>query len=190
MAFRKLKILLESEGHVPLMVHRLSLIPLGEKGTPPIRFRAKGQKAVRKELDDIAGLASKLASALDGLCEPSIVALADNGFLQLFKHLDLSTGLRKLSDIARSADLAAVAAKGDRKPKNNLAAGIANILAHDYETLTGKIPTLVTPTDTRERKHSPFITLVGDIFAALGIDAKPEGYAKEAKEKFAARKNQ
>ncbi|MEC5405123.1 hypothetical protein VOM14_05985 [Paraburkholderia sp. MPAMCS5] len=204
-AFRKLHIGPDAESQLPVMVHALSLIPKGESGIAPPEFRLKGREAVRKDLQEIAALADKLAGALDVLCEPAIIALADGGLLQMqhrevavvlgpngeritdAKTYDLQAVLRKVSAIAASANLSDVPeVQGRGRPRNNLATGVADILAHDYWTLTGKTPAVATDPFSGERVGS-FFELVEDVFQALRIEASPAAYAREAEISFKER---
>lgn len=204
-AFRKLEIDPDAKPQLPVMVHALSLIPKGASGIAPPQFRLKGREAVRKDLQEIAVLADKLAGALDVLCEPAVIALADGGLLQMqhrevavilgpngeratkAETYDLQAVLRKVSTIAASANLSDVPeAQGRGRPRNNLATGVANILAHDYRTLTGKIPAVATDPLSGERIGS-FFELVQDVFHALRIEASPAAYAREAEISFKER---
>ncbi|QIN60896.1 hypothetical protein SBC1_08750 [Caballeronia sp. SBC1] len=183
-AFRKLELLPGVESQISTMTDMLVPLYGGDRHPFPAHLRVKDRKTANLEIDKISSVANKLALLLDDLSEPSIDALADSGLLQIIHHDQLSAILKQVATIARKADLSKAAKTGDRGPANHLAKGIASILAHGFETLTGNVPTLVTPADTRQKKYSPFITLVGDVFSALNIDAKPEGYAKAAKESY------
>jgi hypothetical protein len=64
-----------------------------------------------------------------------------------------------------------------------LAKGVADILAHDYWTLTGRTPAVATDPLSGERIGS-FFELISDVFFALHIDASPAVYAREAEISF------
>lgn len=204
-AFRKLDIKPGVDSQLPVMVHTLSLIPKGGSGVAPPQFRLKGRGAVRKDLQEIAALAENLAGALDALSEPAIVALADGGLLQIqhrevavilgpngeraadAKTYDLQAVLRKVSTIATSANLSDVPeVQGRGRRRNNLATGVANILASYYFTLTGRTPAVATDPLSGKR-IGPFFDLVSDVFFALQIKASAAVYAREAEISFKER---
>lgn len=189
-AFRKLKILPPNEWRLNSIVQTLAFIPLGASGKSPRKFRAIGKKAARKELDDVAKTASKLKGLLDDLSQTSILALADAGLLQVVHHIDISNRLGSLEVFAKKADVSGVPEKqGKGQPQNNLVSGVANMIAHNYFTLTGRKPTVSTKNNgVQDIAYGPFFVLVGDIFRAMKIDASPEAAAREAVKAFKERK--
>jgi hypothetical protein len=188
-AFRKLSLSPEMVWKLPSIVQMLSFIPRGEKGTPPDNFREVGKKAARKQLDTVADLSERLAAAINDLSQTSIVALADTGLLQLIHHRQLANLLESVAGFARAAELSDVAEnQGRGRPPNNLASGVANILATNYAALTGKQPAVSTKNNGRQDiPYGQYFNLVTDVFSALKIDASPEAAARKAEKQFKER---
>lgn len=186
-AFKKLDIVSEYEWRLAISIDTLARLSGNAHIAKPAEFCVPDRSTVKKQLEDIAKRSRDLASMLDDLRGPSIDALADSGFFQIIHPAKLSAVLGHLALMTESADLSAVPKVGQRKPRNDLAMGVANILANDFFALTGKRPTLVTPSISSDghKKRGAFLSLVGDVFAALNIDAKPESFAKRAIEAFA-----
>jgi len=191
-AFRKLEIKDEAKHLLPNIIDALALIPKGDVGTPPPGFRLKGKKACRSELDKISELSDKLVGVIGDLAQPSIVALADAGLLQVIHHKELVSMLKQVSAIAQRADVSKVSEnQGAGRPKNNLAGGVANILASNYAKLTGKAPTVSTNNSgSQALPYGDFFDLVESVFKALGIDASPEAAARLGVKKFKERKQE
>lgn len=189
-AFRKLPILPSEEWRVPAVVDGLAAIAEANSKPTPAQPSKAGRAAVREQLDGIAHQCNDLANALGSLSHGARDALADAGMLQIVPGLQTHAGLqeilRKVSEVAQNANTDCLPESANGRQRNYLAGGVAAMLAKDYWRLTGKKPTLITPSDSDDghKKYSPFITLTMDIFEAIGIDGKPEHYAKEAKENF------
>jgi len=199
-AFRKLPILSNEEWRMPSIVCALAGIAEANSAPIPDEPKDAGRAVVQRQLDDIAQQCSKLASAFDALSRGARDALADCGLLQMqhrevsvvlgpqgerasdIKTYDLPAVLRKVSRMAENANTDALPENANGRQRNHLAGGVATILAKDYWRLTGKKPTRANraKTSRESEEYSPFYELVKDVFLAIGIDASPAAYAKEA----------
>lgn len=188
-AFRKLQILQENEWHLMPIIRTLSFIPRGETGTPPHKFSEVGRKAAQTEINSVSDAAETLKIAIDNLSQTSIVALANQGLLQIIHHRTLSDLLAKVFAVARQTNLDSVPeTQGRGRPRNNLARGVASILASNYATLTGKNPTVSTRSNgAQDVPYGPFFDLVTDIFKVLEINASAEAAARAAVKEFKER---
>jgi hypothetical protein len=117
-----------------------------------------------------------LVKAIDGLHEPTILALAAPSIVWLARG-----GLRRLAqqaaNAARQADVSNVPLKCPRQPENCRAPVVANYLANEYETFTGKRPTVRTRNGAA---YGPFLELVRKVFRAMSIDNSAEAAARKA----------
>lgn len=203
-ALAKLDVRDEYRWSVPVVIQSLLQIQTDAPDDPVPSFSVKGRVGVRKELDDVALIAEKLASHLDQLCEPAFTALADGGLLQIqhrrpsiiigsdgarssiVENFNLQGVLRRVAEMAREAHLDSVPeSQGKGRPPDGLVLVVSSILAADYSTLTGKAPTVGTRNNgVQDVPYGPFFDLVSDVFTALGINASPEAAARSAVRRY------
>ncbi|WP_086382285.1 hypothetical protein [Caballeronia sordidicola] len=179
-AFRKLPIREEAEYLLPSMVSTLCNIPVGADQSPIAKLRLVGRGRTRKQLDAVAKASNKLSIALQELNQPAIIALADSGLLQTVHPDSLIRMLAVLERTALAVDLSSVPeTQGGGAPVAGLTKGVANILANNYQRLTGKRP-VVSWDAHKESASGPFYVLVVDVFKALKIRADARTAARDA----------
>lgn len=178
-AFRRLPLLTGKEDSLRMAVNMLANVDCSGPGTPPPKFSAVGRNQTSKELQKLARLADALAECIDALHEPAILALADAG---LEVRLKLPSSLRDIAKRARQTDLDQLpAAPHGGKPTNNRAHAIADMLAYHYHALTGEEPSRhFDPYSDNDTSRSPFVTLVDEMFRAMGLHVNAEHVARAA----------
>lgn len=174
-AFRKLDIRAESERRLPGLVATFSALVGKVDVKTPAKFLPSGHAQAKRELRAIAKHAAALHTALGSAHEPTIFALADNGFLHHEIKADL---LIRLARAASTAEPRTTSAPVKGRPPNAGAAAIATLALGAYRDLTGKIPTLPTDPQTGLR-YGPFLNLVTDLFSILKVTANPEAAARK-----------
>ena len=94
---------------------------------------------------------------------------------------DLPLGARRAlnsANLEMMIEISKAPAVGGR-PREDFAAEVAGFVAEEYRRLTGRKPTV--PVRERDaRAYGPFLELVRDVFAALGIKASPVVWARHA----------
>ena len=203
------------EGQVERLCHMLVGVkdPDPKAGRVPPNFRNATNPTCAKELKRLAGQAGRLAKLaqppLDRarlgsaarqlaatLCElhqPTILALADAGFLGGERHalLDLARRIAEVREGASGDELwllryAADCASHSRqrptggahskgRPINQRVGVIVRILYNQFYTLTGRRPTItVNPSHLNSPASGAFLYLVRQVLSALAISASAE----------------
>ena len=144
--------------------------------TPGPAFRGIGRKAAEAERQHIVRLIQALKKRFGSLHAPVIGALADQGFL----NHDAMASLDRWLSIVGRADLSRVPRTyTPGRPKKVVANAIARVLARNYRLLTGKKATVPTKWDTG-KAYGSYVTLVHQVFTALGVIANAEACARNA----------
>lgn len=179
-AFRHLPLLKGKEDALQIAVSMLTNMDNTGLGTLPPKFSAVGRTQTAKELKELARLADTLAEHIDALHEPAILALVNVGLHEV--RLKLPPTLRDIAKQARQMDLDQVpTALLGGKPANKRAHAIADILAYHYRVLTGEEPSRrFDPYSGSAASQGPFIALVTEVFAALGLRENAEHVARAA----------
>jgi hypothetical protein len=151
---------------------------------------AASSGAARKELAELKKRAEGLLDAIGALHRPAIDALGYRAGA-LIGAGGLTTRLRILIASASSAAIPGQPPNRGAKVK----AGprkIALAVAEHYYRLTGDKPTvdtrqIDTDYDKGSESYGPFLDLLTEVFAALGVKASPESQAKIASGAFKAK---
>jgi hypothetical protein len=151
------------------------------KGVAALRRHTEtaSTSATRRELANLEKRAAALLNAIDALHKPAIDAL-NYRKEALIGPAGLTTKLRVLSAAASHAtipELPATVGRG-RKTKDQ-PHRIALAAAQHFYGLTGKIPTVIVPS-AGGKARGPFVKLLTEIFAAVGVAASAEYHAREA----------
>jgi len=162
----------ERLGHTVALLGRIATA----NPPPDTAFRRVGRRQCEAELRALANAAEMLVKAIDSLHEPTILALAAPSIVWLARG-----GLRRLAqqaaNAARQADVNRVPLNCPRQPQNRRSPLVASYLAKEYETFTGKRPTVRTRNGAA---YGPFLELVRDVFRAMSIDDSAEAAARKA----------
>lgn len=183
-ALKRLKIKPESASQLPGLVAVFSNLADKVNAKTPAKFLPAGQGQSERELRTIAKHAAALKEALAGAHQPTIVALADQGFLTNNANEEW---LLRLAGTARKAE-----PKGSEKPTRGRppkagAAAVASLAVGAYRNLTGEEPSV--PTDPISGKpYGPFFKLVAALFSILRVKANAEAAARKACKEFLRRK--
>ena len=143
--------------------------------------------------DRLAGAARRLAATIRGLHKPTILALADSGFLggERLSLLGIATRIARTKEGASEDELRLLRYAADcagrsharptprthsrGRPINQRVAVIVRILYNQFYTLTGHRPTItVNPGHLNSPASGAFLCLVRRVFLALGISASAE----------------
>jgi len=155
---------------IALFVQQLALIAslaLGHSGTAPNEFLDIGRQACQRELKAVRKLALRLAEAIDGLHEPSILALANVGIT--FPRPMLSADVRRLVTAIDAIPLDKLLEKAGRGRKtNNLSAGVTMLTAAAFTALTSKPPSLKWTSDN-SKLVGPWADFLEKVFKAMGF---------------------
>lgn len=141
--------------------------------------RQASTKASERELILFHDLCKKLADHIDGMHEPSVNALAKEGFL-------VTVFAEKVRKIQEGAHFAFGSVKGEevrgRKPEI-VASQVAEVAGQQYHDLTGKIPTLTT--DPLSGKVSGvWPDFLQSVFYTLSIQASVASQSRTVSEKM------
>jgi hypothetical protein len=173
-AFRKhVEIQSNKEDELERALDHLTLIAVNMLNDPPpnavpARFRSIGRKATKKELDRVAKAAEKLATCLEVLHQPAIVALADREL----NWREAARKIRRFADQVRGADVSKVPERiGHGRPEKLPANVVAGTVMTFFENLTGSRADLPAETPTGSRG---LISLVRDVFGIIGLNANPK----------------
>ena len=152
---------------------------------------------------DEKAVRARLAKHIQSLHEPTIVALSDSSFALSNKESvridtlyfrstlarDLVNGehvsldyIRLLAGLATAAQRASIEVQSVGRLPDNRARAVANILAHQYKTLTGLDPTFSTVVDAADegKVYGQFLSFVTDIFKLLNIERDALSFASRA----------
>jgi hypothetical protein len=193
-AFRKLKVPAGERGKlyyketIPSIARELALMA----GGGPLRHHDEhaSHLATVKELADLKKRAEGLLDAIDALHRPAIDALNYRDGV-LIGTAGVTTQLRILIASASCAEIpdqpSSRGAKVKVQPRR-----IALAVAAHYHRLTGDRPTvdtrqIDTDYDKGSESYGPFLDLLTEVFAALGVKASPESQAKIASGAFKAK---
>ena len=169
---RRLPLQAGAEDRIPAIVNTLTTIAVssrGKPGSPPPAFLSVGREACERELRQLAKAARGLIIALEGLHEPTILALAAAGFLGEVRVV-LPKTLRSIVRQAEQADVSTVPPRAGLGRRPDLRAdGVGKIVGQVYLTLTGKRPTITTDPDTSVRSGE-WLRFLKAVFRVLGLD--------------------
>src|ERR1700761_8625665 len=136
-ALRKLPILPEKEENLPSLIQLLGSFNNIGSGTLPSRYRGLGRVKTKEELDKFVTLAGKMTELLEGLHQPAVMLLADNGLWKL--RLEWKNELHSIANMVRKIDVSDIPKIPKRtKPEEKRSQALANTLAYGYRMLTGK----------------------------------------------------
>ena len=185
-AARKLRLIGEDiETEILLYVQTICMIANGtsEPGLAP-EWRDAGPRQVNSELERLAKYSTKLADLIDGLHQPTILALSNSPALVLQNgtparlnvsqvRKTLSIDLRVLAQAAAKAPLDdLVDGKARRNHANPKVAGVTRIASATFRKLTKTEP-------NTSRRPDGFLCFLAATFAALSIDANVERATKD-----------
>jgi hypothetical protein len=150
-------------------------------------FKRANRRTCEAQLRSILNAADALISAVNELHEPTILALAQVGVMRT----DLLLRATHIKEVVGRADLSQVVSRLPKgRPSDEFARDIASHLASNFQLITGKRPTIGVHAGTHPetgQAYGPFIELVTRVFAAMGIRARPEFFAREAVKDFTDR---
>lgn len=195
-ALRKLRILPERiyklEFYVGFLEETLSPMPVvvGSILRRPLTPHEHQRLAVHYddavlELQEVADKLSDLRQAIQRL-SPTAEDILDQHELDvaMVKKLRkiIMHSLKVEPDIRHAAVMAAEWSRDfpenkKGRPRDYASLKLAEAAGFAYEGLTGKTPTIST---VEGRARGPFLDLVGALFEAGGIEARPEAFAREA----------
>jgi hypothetical protein len=143
---------------------------------PDTAFRRVGRARCEAELKALGKSAETLVRAISNLHRPTILALAAppaswmaRGELKRLAQQAAAAAFRaNVSDVERASKV---------QPRNRASPMVADILADEYERITGKRPTVRTRDGIA---YGPFFELVRDIFIAMGFRDSPEVASRNA----------
>lgn len=185
-AFTRLAIRREDAWRLPGIVDSLTTFTGRANTATPAKFVKAARATAEKELSKVAVMSENLVEHLSGLHEPAVIALADGNVLV---H-ELIAPLQALSRAAKKADLRGLPVAGPRgRPRKLAVDPIATAVAHYYEKVTGKKPTIVTDSATGYG-GGPFLTLLRDVFDAIGLQASALAAARKIVDKSKGEKAQ
>jgi hypothetical protein len=140
---------------------------------------AASSAATEKELAGVKKRAEALLTAIDALHKPAIDAL-NYRTGALIGPRGLTTRLRILIAAAFHAEIPELPANAGRGRRvRDQPRRIADATAEHFYRLTGKMPTVRTPF-SGGKPYGPFIELLTEVFAILGITQGVENHAREA----------
>ena len=175
-AFSKISVQPAQQWRIPSMAHVLSGFAGKSNIKVPPKFKDVGRTRAQRELNRFTQSIESLIKQLEAMHQPVIDSLADKGIL----IAELLPVFRRIGATARETQLRRPGGPSYcGRPRKLAADAIAHILAHNYKTLTGKTPTVATNSDTNAA-YGEYLGLVEDVFKALGVDANPEGAARNA----------
>jgi len=191
-AFEKLPLLPDKEGELERFVEFFDQVPrvYSEHDLPP--KRETSVESAEDELDTLVKLIRKLRVHIEGMHRTSLRAIEtelDTVQKETGERTPeeaypnrLAEALSKLEDVYRGArERIGVAPPDGYPPKGppgkNQAKQTAIAAAEAYRSLTGKEPTFTTNPDTN-KPGGPFLRFLREVFDALGIEARAEGYAR------------
>jgi hypothetical protein len=136
--------------------------------TPQHAVSVVGKAACERELRSVNRHARALAEALDGLHEPTILALAHVRFNSAVR-VKLPAMLRQLADLAERAVIEDQPCNAGRGAKpHSLAHGIARLTGHAYRDLSGRRPTYTSDPGTSARRGA-WPDFLEAVFLAIGV---------------------
>jgi len=141
---------------------------------PDTAFRRVGRARCEAELKTLCSAAERLVRAIDNLHEPTILALAAPP-ISWFARTEVKKMAQQVAYAACHADVSNVAAGVGVQPRNRPSLVVADIVANEYERITGDRPTVRTRDGSA---YGPFFDLVRDVFIAMDINDSPEVAAR------------
>ena len=141
------------------------------------RMRTSRRKdGVAKELRDFAKLATKLVDRLNEMHREALNRVSPRGE----RHaLAVADDLERMICLATDAASSAAPTEASTSPRRLAPEQLAQLCAQTFQKLTGKRPVLHS--DAIEGfRTGPFLRFVTEVFAAAGIEASAEHYARNA----------
>ena len=144
--------------------------------------RPASRDASEKELRAFHDLCGKLADHIEGMRNPAIAALSQEGLIAR----DLMRTLQAAQETARCAFGMIEDAPSPRgRPPELEAAEVTQMTAVYYRQFTGRVPTFATDPQSNEVSGA-WIDTLRAVFEALGIRASVQSQAKALREKIPA----
>jgi hypothetical protein len=150
-----------------------------EVATPP-HLEVVSEAKSKREIENLNKKAKELRLALQDLHRPAIEALDNYSPKRPHWRAEMIDDLFFLmakTTLARVGSLPRNAGRG-AKPRRQ-AKKIASSVATHYFRITGKFPTVITPSDGG-KAYGPFLDLLSEVFRLLNVKASAESQAKEA----------
>ena len=147
------------------------------------RNRPASQKASEAELEKLVSLAERLTDHIEAMHRPAVAALVAEGADPLRLAADLQ---RLRHDPLASLSGIDVNAPAARRPPKIEAREVAIHAARLFECITGRPPTYTTDPATSERRGA-WPGFLGEVFAALAINASVNEQARAASVKSPAK---
>lgn len=168
---------------IPMIARDLAL--LGSMGEPPPSAAPISAKAVTRELRDIRRLTRALRATLEGAHAQTIATLGFNkpwpigagGLLTQLRLLETASRTPRVADGIPEVGDGPHINKGRRPAVTP--SRVALLAAEHFARLTGK-----PPARQNRMGDAPFVALLGDVFAALGLKANSEHYARGVTEEY------
>ena len=184
-ALRALPVLPECEQEVPITQARLETITATVKG-----FKRKmadpevGDLRAARELRRISAAGRTFKDSCENISVTAFRAWRESNEKGGRGRVLTREILRDIGFLAIEMEAAATALEHrgrpgpPGRPPNHLAQLFASQAAHEFHCLTGRDVTVITDPITG-KAHGPYLQLVHALFAAAGIDASAESFARD-----------
>jgi hypothetical protein len=180
----------DSATNVETAVSRLVTLAQALRNRPPASetaFSIASKSTCDTELRALSRHASALAEVLENLHQPTILALADDGFDSSFRT-DLPAILRRMvlrADRATIPDQPPNAGRGAKRRQEPYV--IARLAGSIYRDITGRIPTFTTYPIT-SAVSGLWPTFLKDVLSAIGVDGYGDRLMRTVAKEMKSRK--